>query len=126
MATTVSAPVFVGRFVWLELATSDAEAAIAFYSKVVGWTATPMAGPIPYTVWNNTRGPVAGMMTITPEMKSRGVPPTGLGTSPVPTATPPSRKPPPSVGRCACRRLTSLMSDGSGCSLIRRDPYSPS
>ncbi len=79
MATTVSAPVFVGRFVWLELATSDAEAAIAFYSKVVGWTATPMAGPIPYTVWNNTRGPVAGMMTITPEMKSRGVPPHWIG-----------------------------------------------
>ena len=75
MAAPVSAPVALGRFVWLELATTDPNAAIEFYTKVVGWTTTPWAGRMPYTMFNGTRGPVGGVMAITPDMKARGVPP---------------------------------------------------
>ncbi len=75
MAAPVSAPVALGRFVWLELTTTDPDAAIAFYTKVVGWTTTPWAGQMPYTTWNSARGPVGGVMAITPDMKARGVPP---------------------------------------------------
>jgi uncharacterized protein len=75
MATAVSTPVSVGRFVWLELATPDPDAAIAFYSKVVGWSTTPFGGTVPYTMWTNARGSVGGVMAITPEMQARGVPP---------------------------------------------------
>ena len=75
MAAPVSAPVTLGRFVWLELATTDPDAAIAFYTKVVGWTTTSWAGQMPYTMWNGARGSIGGLMALTPDMKARGVPP---------------------------------------------------
>jgi predicted enzyme related to lactoylglutathione lyase len=75
MAAPVSAPVALGRFVWLELATTDPDAAIGFYTKVTGWTTTPWQGQIPYTVLNSARGPIGGVMAITPDMKARGVAP---------------------------------------------------
>lgn len=75
MAAPVSAPVATGRFVWLELATSDPDAAIAFYSQIVGWTTAPFPGPMPYTVLNAARGGIGGIVGLTPEMRARGVPP---------------------------------------------------
>jgi predicted enzyme related to lactoylglutathione lyase len=54
-----------GRFRWYELQTSDAAAAEAFYSSVVGWSAERM-GPPPdgYTVLSAAKGGVAGIMTL--------------------------------------------------------------
>ena len=76
MAAYLSQPLWHwGRFVWHELATTDPDAAIEFYTKVVGWTTTPWAGQMPYTMFNGTRGPVGGDMSIPPDMKARGVPP---------------------------------------------------
>jgi len=75
MATTVSAPVSLGRFVWVELLTPDVKAATEFYTQVVGWTMTPWQGPNDYQMWTGARGPVGGVMAIGPELKARGVPP---------------------------------------------------
>jgi uncharacterized protein len=75
MAASVSAPVTLGRFVWVELLTPDVDAAMAFYAKVVGWTVTPFQGPQLYNMWTAARGPVGGVMAIDGELKARGVPP---------------------------------------------------
>jgi len=48
-----------GRFVWYELLTTDTEAAIAFYSHVIGWKTEQFGGsmgPEPYTMWAGTQG----------------------------------------------------------------------
>jgi hypothetical protein len=52
-------------FHWYELQTTDAAAAEAFYTSVVGWKAEHM-GPQPggYTTFNTPKGGVAGMMTL--------------------------------------------------------------
>jgi uncharacterized protein len=75
MAAPVSAPATLGRFVWLELTTSDPDAAIEFYKPVVGWTTAAWEGPNPYTMWHAERGPVGGVMALTPDMTARHVPP---------------------------------------------------
>jgi predicted enzyme related to lactoylglutathione lyase len=65
------------RFIWYELATTDARAAEAFYTQVVGWNAQPFPGPtaIPYTVlFNGTTG-VGGLMKLPPAVL---MPPTWL------------------------------------------------
>ena len=75
MTASVSAPVALGRFSWMELMTPDTTAAINFYTKVVGWTTTPWEGEIPYTMWTTPTGMVGGLMALGAEMKARGVPP---------------------------------------------------
>jgi len=65
-----------GRFVWYELMTSDSDAAIDFYSKVIGWgTAVWEGGTTPYTVWLNGETPVGGVMPLPEEVKAVGAPP---------------------------------------------------
>ena len=47
----MAASTATGRFVWYELMTSDPDAAIAFYTDVVGWGTAPFeGGPMPYTM----------------------------------------------------------------------------
>jgi len=75
MAASVSAPVSLGRFVWVELVTPDPNAAMAFYTKVVGWTVTPFPNQQEYKMWTTARGPIGGLMAIDAQMKARGVPP---------------------------------------------------
>lgn len=54
-----------GNFVWYELFTSDAEAAKAFYAKVVGWTMTKApVTHVDYTLINAGDRPVAGLMQV--------------------------------------------------------------
>ncbi len=54
-----------GKFGWYELMTSDTAASAAFYTSVVGWTATEMPSPdMPYTVFNAEGSGVAGMLTV--------------------------------------------------------------
>lgn len=61
-------------FCWGELATRDADAASAFYSKVFGWKSkTGDAAPMVYTEFNLGGQPFGGMYTIPPAME--GVPP---------------------------------------------------
>jgi predicted enzyme related to lactoylglutathione lyase len=61
---TTAASTLLGRPVWYELMTSDTNAAEAFYTNVIGWTAAPFAdAPNPYTIFKR-RGEVgvAGLM----------------------------------------------------------------
>lgn len=61
---------------WAELATTDDEAARAFYTATVGWKAdVKSSGPMPYTEWVGSDGSVtAGMLRMSgPQWK--GVPP---------------------------------------------------
>jgi len=71
------------RFFWYELMTSDQDAAIHFYTKVVGWTATDL--PVPgdssarYTILNVADRGVAGVMQLTDQMREGGASPGWLG-----------------------------------------------
>lgn len=56
----------VNTFCWGELATRDAAASVAFYSKVFGWKAK--TGDPAYTEIHLGGQPFGGMLTMTPEM----------------------------------------------------------
>jgi uncharacterized protein len=57
-----------GRFVWYELATTDIEAAKAFYASVVGWTTAETApGDRGYTLFIAGDTPAAGLTKLPPE-----------------------------------------------------------
>ena len=64
-----------GRFVWHEVMTTDPDAAIAFYQKVIGWSVMPWDADPNYRMlaWNNT--PMAGVMLLTEEARQAGAPP---------------------------------------------------
>lgn len=70
-------------FFWYELMTSDQDAAIDYYSAVVGWNASDM--PMPgdsgarYTILNAGDRGVGGLMQITDDMKAGGARPAWLG-----------------------------------------------
>lgn len=61
---------------WVELATTDDEAARGFYPEVCGWKADfKSSGPMPYTEWCSADGAVVGgMLKMTGEMWN-GIPP---------------------------------------------------
>jgi uncharacterized protein len=62
-----------GRFVWYELATTDIEAAKAFYASVVGWsTAETSAGDRGYTLFIAGDTPAAGLTKLPPEAIKTG------------------------------------------------------
>jgi uncharacterized protein len=70
-----------GTFVWDELATSDIDAAKAFYGDVFAWTSRDMdmGGGFTYTMFERPGGGDAGGgMTLTDEMKANNVPPNWL------------------------------------------------
>lgn len=67
-----------GRFCWSELATSDAQAATAFYSSLFEWqTATHSmgGGHGDYTMLSLNGQDVGGLYRLMPEQESVGVPP---------------------------------------------------
>jgi predicted enzyme related to lactoylglutathione lyase len=70
-------------FIWYELMTPDRQAAIDFYTKVVGWTAAPHpgaeAGGGPYMVLSTDGIGVGGVFQFTEEMKAGGMPPMWVG-----------------------------------------------
>ncbi|MET0240487.1 MAG: VOC family protein [Sphingobium sp.] len=69
-----------GDYIWYELLTSDADAATAFYGKVVGWTVADSGTPgMDYRIINMGENSVGGLMAITPEMSGHGARPTWLG-----------------------------------------------
>lgn len=71
-----------GKFFWYELMTSDPQAAIAFYSDVVGWTVQPFGEDLSghaYNVISGSAGPTGGIMAIPDEAKDGGMRPWWAG-----------------------------------------------
>ncbi len=65
-----------GRFVWYELLTNDPGAAMAFYTKLIGWGTTDWGeGESPYTMWTVGENPIGGVMEFPEDVKAAGVPP---------------------------------------------------
>lgn len=64
-----------GRFVWHEVMTTDPDAAILFYQKVIGWTVMPWDADPRYRMlaWRNV--PMAGVMLLPEEAREAGAPP---------------------------------------------------
>jgi len=71
---------FFGKFVWFELLTSDATAAKAFYSAVIGWEFKD-SGMTDRSYAIISKGPamVGGLMPITKEMAAGGARPIWMG-----------------------------------------------
>lgn len=66
-----------GIFCWVDLSTTDTEAAKAFYSGLFGWDAEGVEtdmGPI-YTLFKIEGHTVAGMGPLPSEMQAQGIPP---------------------------------------------------
>jgi uncharacterized protein len=64
-----------GRLVWYDLMTSDPGKAVAFYTKLLGWTITPMPmGDTNYDMWTTSKGPMGGVMQLPPEAAKAGAP----------------------------------------------------
>lgn len=53
-----------GIFSWRELITQDPEGSAKFYTELLGWTTDTMEMPggMSYTMFMNSKGPVAGLM----------------------------------------------------------------
>ena len=64
-----------GHFLWHELMTSDPKAAIAFYTRLIGWEAQKWGQDPSYTLlaWKGT--PMAGVMAIPPDARAMGAQP---------------------------------------------------
>lgn len=74
-------------FIWYELMTSDQDAAIAFYTHVVGWNAadqTMAAIDFRYTLLSTEERPVAGLMALTADTCAGGAQPGWVGVIGVP------------------------------------------
>jgi predicted enzyme related to lactoylglutathione lyase len=65
----------LGHFVWHELATTDPDAAVRFYSPLIGWTAQPWAHDPSYTLWNTAKTPRGGLMRLPDSARRMGAPP---------------------------------------------------
>lgn len=70
-----------GRFVWVDLMTSDVDAAIAFYTETLGWKATPWEGEMAYTMFAAGEQSIGGVMAISDEMKAMNIPPHWMGST---------------------------------------------
>lgn len=71
----MSDPNRLGRFVWHELLTNDVAAALAFYTKVVGWKTQDFEGNPSYKLLVGSRGPSSGVMEMPEEARSMGARP---------------------------------------------------
>jgi uncharacterized protein len=69
-----------GRFAWYELVTTDAEAAKAFYTSVMGWGAWDASAPgRPYVLFTADNVAVGGLMSLPQDARDMGVAPTWIG-----------------------------------------------
>lgn len=66
-----------GTFCWVELATSDGEAAKKFYTELFGWgfTDNPMGPDMVYTMLKKADMEVGALYKMMPEMSAQGIPP---------------------------------------------------
>jgi predicted enzyme related to lactoylglutathione lyase len=68
------------RFVWYELATTDMEAAKAFYANVLGWSTAGTSAPgSAYTLFTAGNVPIAGLMEMPAKAAAVGAPPQWIG-----------------------------------------------
>jgi len=65
----------LGRFLWYELLTTDPDAAISFYKKVVGWGLLPWDQDPSYRMFTAGDTPVGAVMNLPDEAKQMGAPP---------------------------------------------------
>jgi predicted enzyme related to lactoylglutathione lyase len=72
--TTKFAP---GTFCWVELGTSDGDAARKFYTELFDWefTDNPMGPGMVYTMLKQDGKDIGGLYQLMPEMKEQGIPP---------------------------------------------------
>ena len=84
-----------GSFCWIELATSDQNAAKQFYRSLFGWTANdfPMGPGELYTMFQIEGCDAAAAYTLNAQMRAQGVPRTGCSTSRPRAPTKPRAKP---------------------------------
>lgn len=69
-----------GRFVWYELATTNVEAAKAFYAEVVGWGTQDASMPgAAYTLFTAGGDPVSGVTGLPEDARRWGLSPSWLG-----------------------------------------------
>lgn len=68
-----------GDFIWYELLTSDADAAVRFYGELTGWTAAEHPAGMGYRLFSSAEGEVAGLMALSDEMIAHGAAPGWLG-----------------------------------------------
>jgi hypothetical protein len=69
-----------GRFVWYELMTTDMQAAMAFYSKVMGWGGWDASAPgRPYFLFSAGAASVGGLMSLPEDARKTGVEPSWIG-----------------------------------------------
>jgi uncharacterized protein len=69
-----------GRFAWYELATTDVEAAEAFYTKVMGWGARDASVPgRAYTLFTAGKALVSGLMQLPEDTRKMGGRPAWIG-----------------------------------------------
>src|SRR5690554_5180832 len=74
-----------GEFIWYELLTDDSNAAIQFYSKLLGWDVANSGHPeIDYSILSirdetGARREVGGVMQLTEQMRQGGAKPIWLG-----------------------------------------------
>ena len=64
-----------GQFVWHELMTSDPDAAVAFYTKAMGWTTTSYENDPNYRIWMSGQLPLGGVMRLPEQARSMGASP---------------------------------------------------
>jgi predicted enzyme related to lactoylglutathione lyase len=66
-----------GRFVWHELMTTDPDAAVGFYSKVVGWKVRAHVGEQhpSYRLWMMGDAAMGGLMRLPDDARRMGAPP---------------------------------------------------
>jgi len=67
-----------GHNAWVELMTSDPDAAKGFYGSVTGWTTAPFGeadAKAPYFMFMQDEVPSAGLMQLPPEAAAMGAPP---------------------------------------------------
>ena len=69
-----------GRFIWYELMTADTKAAEAFYTSVVGWSASDAGMPgMPYTIFARGEAMIAGLMAMPEAVRKQGGQPAWSG-----------------------------------------------
>ena len=66
-----------GTFCWVELATSDSEAAKKFYTQLFGWDFqdNPMGPGMVYTMLKLDGKEVGALYKLMPDLEQQGVPP---------------------------------------------------
>ena len=69
-----------GRFVWYELVTTDIKAAVAFYSKVMGWGAWDVSTPgKAHILFGDGKGAISGLTNLPDDATQIGVKPGWVG-----------------------------------------------